>query len=269
MEPLESNPFATKGVEYIIVLVFLASLPLYMRYLNGRPRTSPARVLAAAWQRVTGWLRLPQLAPYRPGWTQYLGGPRVGEPARVAAAQRPVLSGWFRLPETAYYHPGHSWAQPLRAGRLRVGVDDFALKILGPARAVALPEVGARLAKGGAGWELEVDGHRFGLPSPVTGRVVSRNEAALKSPALLHEDPYDGGWLLEVEVPRTRPTLRTLLHGERARRWLARAEDALRLRMSPEVGAVLQDGGVPVPGIARALSAEDWDRLARDLLSRT
>jgi hypothetical protein len=39
------------------------------------------------------------------------------------------------------------------------------------------------------------------------------------------------------------------------------------MKMNPEVGAVLQDGGVPVPGIARALSEEAWDALARELLA--
>jgi hypothetical protein len=62
--------------------------------------------------------------------------------------------------------------------------------------------------------------------------------------------------------------MRSLLRGDRAKEWLARAEEALRVRMSPEVGAVLQDGGVPVPGIARALSEDRWEELARELLAR-
>jgi len=229
METLVRDPFATKGIEYLIVLGFLFLLPLYWRYLNGAPRLAPARVLAA---------------------------------------QRRTLSGWFRLPETVYYHPGHTWAIPVSRGRVRIGVDDFAQKLLGAAAQLTLPDVGSRLSRGGPGWTLEVAAHAFDLPAPVAGRVVARNEAALRSPNLINEDPYGKGWLLEVETPSWRPSLRTLLHGDRAKAWLARVEEALRLRMSPEVGAVLQDGGVPVPGIARALSSEGWDALARDLLSR-
>lgn len=229
METLVRDPFATKGIEYVIVLAFLLLLPLYWRYLNGAPRLAPARVLAG---------------------------------------QRRVLSGWFRLPEAVYYHPGHTWAVPVGGGRLRIGVDDFAQKLLGKPAHITLPNVGSRLAQGGPGWTLEVGARAFNLPAPVGGRVVARNEDALKSPDLINEDPYGKGWLLEVEAPPLRPALRSLLHGDRAKAWLARVEDALRLKMSPEVGAVLQDGGIPVPGIARALSAEGWDSLARDLLSR-
>ncbi|HEY7728323.1 MAG TPA: glycine cleavage system protein H [Candidatus Eisenbacteria bacterium] len=229
METLVRDPFATKGVEYLIVVAFLLVLPLYWRYLNGAPRLAPHRVLAA---------------------------------------QRRALTGWFRLPEAVYYHPGHTWAAPSGRGRVRLGVDDFALKLLGTGARIRLPNVGSRLDRGAPGWALEIGARVFDLPAPVAGRVVARNETLLESPDLIHEDPYGRGWLLEVELPPRRRSLRPLLHGDKARAWLARAEGALRLRMSPEVGAVLQDGGVPVAGIARALSAEGWDSLARDLLSQ-
>lgn len=228
METIVRDPFATKGIEYLIVLVFLGLLPLYWRYLNGAPLLSPARVLAA---------------------------------------QRRALSGWFRLPEAVYYHPGHTWAVPVAPGRIRIGVDDFAQKLLGPAARVTLPDVGSRLVRGTPGWTLEVGARAFDLPAPVAGRVVARNGAVLDRPDVINDDPYGRGWLLEVAVPPWRPSLRALLHGDRAKAWLRRAEDSLRLRMSPEVGAVLQDGGVPVSGIARALSAERWDSLVRELLS--
>ncbi len=229
MRTIASDPFATKGIEYLIVLGFLAVLPLFWRYLNGAPRLARSRVLAA---------------------------------------QRKTLSGWFRLPEGALYHPGHSWAVPAGRGRFRVGLDDFAQKLLGMAGGITLPDVGTRLAKGAPGWALDIDGHRFDLPTPVAGSVVARNEAALRDPGLVNGDPYGQGWLLEVQAPWWRSGAQSLLRGGRAKEWLARAEAALRLRMIPEVGAVLQDGGVPVPGIARALSENGWEELARDLLAR-
>jgi glycine cleavage system H protein len=229
MNPIPHDPFATKGAEYLVVLVFLAVLPFYWRYLNASPLLAPSRVLAA---------------------------------------RRKMLTGWFRLPETASFHPGHTWAVPAGGRRFRVGLDDFAQKLLGTPARITLPEVGTRLAKGDPGWTLEVEGRRFDLPAPIAGRVVARNEAALREPGLVNGDPYGAGWLLEVEAPRVAAGTRSLLRGDRARDWLRRAEEALRLRISPEVGAVLQDGGVPVPGIARALSEDGWDEIARDLLAR-
>jgi hypothetical protein len=48
-----------------------------------------------------------------------------------------------------------------------------------------------------------------------------------------------------------------------ARRFMSEAEASLSMRLAPELGAVLQDGGVPVHGIARALAGDEWDETAR------
>ncbi|HYJ33020.1 MAG TPA: glycine cleavage system protein H [Candidatus Binatia bacterium] len=225
MEPLVHDPFASKGIEYLICLAFLGSLPGYWRHLN------------------------------RPA------------PLGAETAEEPVLSGWFHLPARASFHAGHAWAAPAGPGRFRVGLDDFAQKLLGSPALVMLPAVGSHLSRGEQGFALNVGGRQFDLPAPLAGRVVARNEAALRDPALL-SDPYGAGWLLEVRPSRWSSGLSSLMQGRSAREWLGRAEEALRLRMSPDVGAVLQDGGVPVAGIARALDEEGWEKLARELLAR-
>ena len=227
METLVQDPFATKGIEYLICLAFLGSLPAYWRHLNGTPH-------AAALEHL----------------------------------RTPALSGWFRLPPSALFDPGHAWALPSGPRRWRLGLDDFAQKVLGGAEAIELPPVGTRLGRGDRAWSLDVDGRRFEMRAPLAGRVVARNEAVLRRPGLLNGDPYGAGWLLEVEPRRWGSGIGAMLDGGKAREWLARAEDALRRCMSPEVGAVLQDGGVPVSGIARALSETEWETLARELLAQ-
>ena len=46
MESLVQDPFASKGVEYLICLAFLGSLPAYWRHLNGAPKLAPGRETA-------------------------------------------------------------------------------------------------------------------------------------------------------------------------------------------------------------------------------
>jgi hypothetical protein len=48
--------------------------------------------------------------------------------------------------------------------------------------------------------------------------------------------------------------------------WMETTERMLGRMMSSDLGVVLQDGGVPVTGIARALSADRWDAIAREFL---
>jgi glycine cleavage system H protein len=66
-----------------------------------------------------------------------------------------------------------------------------------------------------------------------------------------------------VKAPRLAANLRQLLRDGPARRFMEEAEAQLALRLSPELGAVLQDGGTPIHGIARALSGDAWDETAR------
>jgi len=50
------------------------------------------------------------------------------------------------------------------------------------------------------------------------------------------------------------------------RRWMEDAAAALRGHVAPGLGALAQDGGVPVAGMARAIDPDGWDRLAATLL---
>jgi glycine cleavage system H lipoate-binding protein len=138
--------------------------------------------------------------------------------------------------------------------------DDFAHKLVGPA-AVQLPSVGARVAQGEAAAEIGDADETVGVVSPVDGTVVAVNP---RGGAL--EDPYGAGWLFKVNSPRLAANLRQLLHGPAAQRLVDEAGDALALRVSPELGHVLQDGGAPVHGLARALAGDAWADLARSFL---
>ncbi len=51
-----------------------------------------------------------------------------------ARAVRPTAPGWFHVPAGVQLHPGHTWARLEPDGLVAVGVDDFAHKLVGPAR---------------------------------------------------------------------------------------------------------------------------------------
>ena len=87
-----------------------------------------------------------------------------------------------------------------------------------------------------------------------------------RRPELVNEDPYGRGWLMKVRVPRVKSNVSNLLGGSLALEWMEQAARSLRRRMSGELGEVMQDGGLPVVGIAKNLSPEKWDELAREFL---
>jgi glycine cleavage system H lipoate-binding protein len=140
-------------------------------------------------------------------------------------------------------------------------MDDFAQKLVGPAH-VALPAIGARVAQGEAAFEVSAGTGSVPMLSPVEGTVIAVNEAARANAETLSE-PYGKGWLFKVKAPRLARDLRQLISDNAATRFLESAAEGLALRMSPELGRVLQDGGAPILGIGPELEGDKWTDLAR------
>jgi glycine cleavage system H protein len=185
----------------------------------------------------------------------------AARPAGAIVLPRPASAGWFHVPAGVHLHPGHTWARLEGDGLVSVGIDDFAHKLVGPAT-VEPPAVGTHVAQGEPAIELRDEDRGVALLSPVDGTVVAVNPHVHGHGAL--EDPYGSGWLFKVKAPRLAANLRQLHADAPARRMLDEAGDRLALRLAPELGQVLQDGGTPVHGIARALAGERWDELARE-----
>ena len=98
------------------------------------------------------------------------------------------------------------------------------------------------------------------------GVVVAANRAVLDEPALASSDPYGRGWLVKLRPTNLREDLVRLASGDAARNWLDRLADGLRERLTPLPALALQDGGRPVPGLARAIDPEHWVEIATEYL---
>jgi glycine cleavage system H lipoate-binding protein len=195
-------------------------------------------------------------------WRYLDAGPA---PARAEERTGAGAEGWFSLAPAVALHPGHAWAA--QAGStVFVGLDDFANKLIGPKKGIRLPAPGTILKQGETAWTVLADGKGIDMVSPVDGVVEQVNPEAEARPDELSGDPYGRGWLLRVRATDWARSAEQLLSGREARKLMDDAAYLLRSRLSPELGAVLQDGGRPVHGIARELAPENWDVLARQLL---
>jgi glycine cleavage system H protein len=176
----------------------------------------------------------------------------------------PALLRWFSLPQGFYYHRGHAWVK--EDGTLfRIGVDDFAQKLIGIVERVEVPEVGTRLVQGEKGWRFKIGARAVHMLCPVSGEVVGVNTEAVRDPRLINLDPYGEGWLLLVRPDNKRRSLVNLFSGEMARLWLEESVNAVMGRAKGRLRDVLQDGGTAVSGLARVVAGEDWDSLVEEL----
>jgi glycine cleavage system H protein len=217
--------FATKGIEYLAVISVLLLFIAFWKTLN--------RPVGAAVEALEGII------------------PAIGE--------------WFHLPlDKVYYHQGHSWAMPEGNDVVKVGIDDFAQKLVGKIDAIKVPQVGSQVTQGEKGWSLQVGPKTIDMLSPVDGKILEVNENLLRSPEAISRDPYGQSWLMKVEAPKVSANLKNLLSGALAGKWMEGVKEKLLARMDYNLGVVSQDGGVPVDGIARSLNGERWDDVAKE-----
>lgn len=106
----------------------------------------------------------------------------------------------FKLPEDRLYSENHLWVKKKKKKLVRIGLTDyFSLKnweIVG----IDLPEEEETFEKDEIFGSIETVEEVFDLVMPVSGKIVSVNEKVLDDVDILNEDPYDDGWLVDVEL---------------------------------------------------------------------
>lgn len=177
---------------------------------------------------------------------------------------RPAFVAGFMVPEHISYHPGHTWALQESPELVRVGMDDFAAKLLGRVKQAKAPARGQWVRQGQPVFSFWRDGKETHLVSPVEGIVTDVNPEVFTENETVNHDPYGQGWLMKVQSPDSGLNFRNLLNGDVARRWMEEASARLMARMPALAGAVAQDGGPAVGDITDHLPEADWEKLTRE-----
>ena len=189
-------------------------------------------------------------------------------PAKVKSGEAvaglaPVVAG-FRVPENLSYHPGHAWALRESPSLVRIGIDEFASKLVGKIERLTLPQRGQWIRQGQRFLTVFCDGKTAEMVSPIEGTVSDVNEAAIVDPEAARKDPYGQGWLLKVESPDAKTCFRNLLNGALARSWMEEAARRLRVKMLVPAGALAQDGGVAVDDVTAHLPGQAWTEVTKE-----
>ena len=105
----------------------------------------------------------------------------------------------FEIPDDRRYLESHEWALQ-DDDTARIGISAFAQDELGDIVFVELPEEGDTVTHDEEFGVVESIKAVSDLYAPVSGTVTAVNEAVFDAPELLNDDPYGGGWLLELDL---------------------------------------------------------------------
>jgi glycine cleavage system H protein len=106
------------------------------------------------------------------------------------------------FPKDLKYTNEHEWIR-LDGKVAIVGITAFAAEQLGDVVAVELPEEGDEVTRGEVFGTVESVKAVSDLFSPLSGVVARVNTPLNDSPEYVNEDPYDEGWMIEIELSDT------------------------------------------------------------------
>jgi glycine cleavage system H protein len=84
--------------------------------------------------------------------------------------------------------------------QVHLGLTNYIQGALGTVISLELPDVGDKIEKGEIVAEIESVSTVHEFVSPVSGTVLNVNPQLEDHPAIINEDPYSEGWLIEVRL---------------------------------------------------------------------
>src|SRR5689334_1408706 len=103
------------------------------------------------------------------------------------------------FPEELKYSKEHLWVR-VEGHKAIIGITDYAQQELGIVTTIELPGVGDELEQDDSFGSVEARKTLADLYAPLSGPVLEVNKELEEAPELLSDDPYDGGWLVVIEI---------------------------------------------------------------------
>jgi len=110
------------------------------------------------------------------------------------------------------YTETHEWVK-LDGDKAKVGITDHAQSELTDIVFVELPEIGKELNKGEELCVVESVKSVSEIYAPVSGKIINVNKKLEDEPEIINKNPYDDGWLVELEI-KDKSELDSLLDAE-------------------------------------------------------
>lgn len=222
--------FATKGIEYILVLAFLAALIVFWKVLNMPARRRAVQPVVSA----------------------------------IPSLEKPAVA------DNLFYAPGHSWAGLDAGGTVSLGIDSFLGRLIGKFEGSDMPEPGTEVRKGDPLLTVSQGGRKLTVAAPLSGIVKAVNTGLAEGESLAGEEsagwvariePTD--LARELSGMRFGARAKAWLEGE-----TARLRDFISSLYAEQAlaGDTLLDGGLPAEGALWMLSKDELARFAGEFL---
>ena len=120
-----------------------------------------------------------------------------------------------------FYSNDHEWVK-VEGNKAYVGISDFAQHALGDIVFVELPDIDSEFTSGDVFGVVESVKAASDMIIPLSGKVLTINEAIVDSPELVNEDSYEN-WMLVIEIAN-KEELNELMNEEQYKEYCSKEE---------------------------------------------
>ena len=177
----------------------------------------------------------------------------------------------FQIPGGVFISDGHCWANVSEDGSAKVGLDDFAKKVIGKIDAVELPNLGMTVKKGQSLFTIEQGTRNISFKSPVSGKVKEINKFINEEIDSLNVTSYDQNWICEIDTDELDSEIPTLKIGKSAVSFYQEDIERLQaLKKKTKTGkeAELEPEGLIFAGEMEKLDDISWKRFAEEFFEK-
>jgi CheY-like chemotaxis protein/glycine cleavage system H lipoate-binding protein len=122
----------------------------------------------------------------------------------------------FVIPGGVFISPGHCWISMEQDGNVKIGIDDFAKKLIGKIDAIEFPNLGMNIKYGQPLFSVKQGRKNITFNSPVSGKIIRINKLLENNPESLNLTPYDINWICAVDTEDLDTELKNLKIGKAA-----------------------------------------------------
>lgn len=182
-----------------------------------------------------------------------------------------IRTGEFSIPGGVLISQGHCWADMAQNGSVKVGLDDFAKKLIGRIDDIEFPTVGMTVKAGQLLFSVRQKHRRAQFYAPVSGQVEKINQALSEDCEALEMTPYQNNWVcvidgdnLDIEVPTLKIGKSAVaLFQEDINRFRAFMKDIVK----KDARRVYMDEAIHV-GELEQLDDAQWEKIVKELFRR-
>jgi CheY-like chemotaxis protein len=152
-----------------------------------------------------------------------------------------IGSGEFAIPGGVFLSEGHCWAAVAQDGTVKVGIDDFAKKLIGKIDDIEFPNLGMNIIKGQPLFIVRQNNKSIQFNSPVSGQVKKVNLEVGDDIGSLEFTTYEKNWICIIDADKLDTELSQLKIGKNA---VGFYQEEIE-KYSKEIKQVLKTGDSP------------------------